>query len=90
MARVQTPQERPAAVAAAVGVKERTVRKRLTGYTGEAAAGLAARSCSPRRRPIPTPVARLRRQHWRGAQIAQALHLSAPMACQDRRPPRNE
>jgi hypothetical protein len=71
MARVQTQQERPAAVAAAVGVKERTVRKRLTGYTGEAAAGLAARSCSPRRRPIPTPVARLRRQHWRGAQIAR-------------------
>ena len=79
MARVLTQWERPAAVAAAVGVRKRTGRKRLTGYTGEAAAGLADRSCRPRRRPIATPVARPRRQRWPGAQIAQALHLSASM-----------
>jgi hypothetical protein len=82
MARVLTQRERPAAVAAAVGVRERTVRKWLAGYTG-AAAGLADRSWRPRRSPIATPplltswVARLRRQRWPGAQIAQALHLSA-------------
>ena len=39
------PDQRPAAVAAATGVRERTVRKRLTAaYCGEAAAGLADRS----------------------------------------------
>lgn len=84
MARVLTQRERPAAVAAAVGVRERTVRKRLAGYTGEAAAGLADRWCRPRRSPIATPplltswVARLCRHRWPGAQIAPALHLSAP------------
>ena len=77
VARVLTQRERPAAVAAAVGVRERTVRKWLARYTGEAAAGLADRSCRPRRRPVATPVARLSRQRWPGAQIAQALHRSA-------------
>ncbi len=82
MARVLTQRERPAAVPAAVGVREPTVRKRLTGCAG-AAAGVADRWCRPRRRPIATPplptswVARRRRQRWLGAQIAQALHLSA-------------
>ena len=83
VARVLTRQERPAAVAAAVGVSERTVRKWLARYTAEAEAGLADRSCRPRRSPLGTPVLlarwveRLRRQRWTGAQIAQALHLSA-------------
>ena len=83
MERVLTQQERPAAVAAAVGVSERTVRKWLARYTAEAEAGLADRSCRPRRSPIATPalltswVERLRRQRWTGTQIAQALQLSA-------------
>ena len=38
MARALTQRERPAAVAAAVGVRERTVRKWLTRYTGAAEA----------------------------------------------------
>ncbi len=81
--RVLTQQERPAAVAAAVGVSERTVRKWLARYAAEAEAGLTDRTCRPRRSPIATPpllvswVERLRRQRWTGAQIAQALQLSA-------------
>jgi hypothetical protein len=82
MVRVLTPRERPAAVAAEVGGRERTVRKRLAGYTGAAAAGVADRWCRPRHRPIATPprptswVARRRRQRGPGAQTAQARHLS--------------
>lgn len=81
--RVLTRQEAAPAVAAAVGVSERTVRKWLVRYTAEAEAGLADRSCRPRRSPQATPpllvswVERLRRQRWTGAEIAQALQLSA-------------
>ena len=81
--RVLTRQEAAPAVAAAVGVSERTVRKWLARYTAEAEAGLADRSCRPRRSPQATPpllvswVERLRRQRWTGAEIAQALQLSA-------------
>src|SRR5216683_377289 len=81
--RVLTQQERPPAVAAAVGVSDRTVRKWLARYAAEAAAGLADRSCRPRRSPRATPpllvswVEHLRRQRWAGAEIAQALQLSA-------------
>jgi transposase InsO family protein len=81
--RVPTRQEAAPAVAAAVGVSERTVRKWLVRYTAEAEAGLADRSCRPRRSPQATPpllvswVERLRRQRWTGAEIAQALQLSA-------------
>ena len=83
VARVLTQHERPAAVAAAVGVSERTVRKWVARYVGEATAGLADRSCRPRRSPIQTPplltswVEHLRRQRWTGPAIAQALQLSA-------------
>jgi transposase InsO family protein len=81
--RVVSQEESCAAVAAAVGVSERTVRKWVARYAAEAEAGLADRSCRPRRRPGATPlllvswVERLRRQRWAGAEIAQALQLSA-------------
>ena len=55
MERVLTQQEAPAAVAAAVGVSDRTVRKWVARYAAEAAAGLADRSCRPRRSPRATP-----------------------------------
>jgi len=83
VARVLTQRERPAAVAAAVGVSERTVRKWVARYAREAVAGLADRSCRPQRSPLGTLplltswVGHLRRQRWTGAQIAQALQLSA-------------
>jgi transposase InsO family protein len=83
VARVLTHKESPAAVASAVGVSERTVRKWLARYAAEAAAGLTDRSCRPHRSPGATPlllvswVERLRRQRWTGAEIAQALQLSA-------------
>ena len=81
--RVLTHQETPTAVADAVGVSDRTVRKWVARYAAEAGAGLADRSCRPRRSPRATPpllvswVERLRRQRWTGAEIAQTLHLSA-------------
>ena len=81
--RVLSGGERPGAVAAAVGVSERTVRKWLARYRREAELGLADRSCRPRRSPRATPrllvswVEILRRQRWTGAQIAAALQLSA-------------
>jgi transposase-like protein len=80
--RVLTQQEAPRAVAAAVGVSG-TVRKWIARHAAEAAAGLADRSCRPRRSPRATPpllvswVERLRRRRWTGAEIAQALS-SAP------------
>jgi len=70
-------------LAAAVGVSERTVRKWLARYAAEAEAGLADRTCRPRRSPGATPrllvswVERLRRQRWTGPEIAQVLQLSA-------------
>jgi transposase InsO family protein len=81
--RILTLQEASTAVAAAVGVSDRTVRKWVARYVAEAAAGLADRSCRPQRSPRATPpllvswVERLRRQRWTGAEIAQALQLSA-------------
>jgi len=81
--RVLTRQEAPTAVAAAVGVSDRTVRKWIARYAAEATAGLADRSCRPHRSPRATPpllvswVERLRRQRWTGAEIAHALQLSA-------------
>jgi transposase InsO family protein len=81
--RVLTAQETPAAVAAAIGISARTVRKWVARFTAEAEGGLADRSCRPRRSPGATPpllvswVAHLRRQRWTGTEIAQALQLSA-------------
>ena len=81
--RILSAGERPGAVAAAVGVSERTVRKWLARYRSGAEVGLVDRSCRPRRSPTATPrvlvswVETLRRQRWTGAQIAAALQLSA-------------
>ena len=81
--RILSGGERPAAVATAVGVRERTVRKWLARYRTSAELGLVDRSCRPRRSPTATPpllvswVETLRRQRWTGAQIAAALQLSA-------------
>lgn len=82
VARVRGGQESAAAVAAAVGVSERTVRKWVARYAAEAEAGLADRSCRPQRSPRATQpllvrwVGQLRRQRWTGAEIATALRLS--------------
>src|SRR5260370_23288463 len=53
--RVLTQQERPPAVAAAVGVSDRTVRKWLARYSAEAAARLADPPGRPRRSPRAPP-----------------------------------
>jgi transposase InsO family protein len=80
--RVLEAQQRPALVAAAMGVSEVTVRKWLARYRAEREAGLFDRSCRPERRPFATPpvlvswAQRLRRQRWTGGQIAEALRLS--------------
>lgn len=80
--RVLERHQRPGAVAAAMGVSERTVRKWLARAQAAPEAGLADRSCRPHRCPMATPrllvawVERLRRQRWTGAQIAAALQLS--------------
>lgn len=75
--------QRPAGVAAAVGVSEPTVRKWVARYRAEGEAGLRDRSCRPHRPAGATPalvvswVEQLRRQRWTGAQIAAALSVSA-------------
>jgi transposase InsO family protein len=80
--RVLSGGQRPAVVAAAVGVSERTVRKWVARYQTEAEPGLRDRSCRPHRSPSATPpllrhwVERLRRQRWTGAEIAAALQVS--------------
>jgi transposase InsO family protein len=74
----QTPQ----AIASAVGVCPRTVRKWLKRHQAEGLAGLADRSSRPRRfrRPTPQAVAQkieaLRRQRWTGKQIAAETGVS--------------
>src|SRR5215813_290657 len=66
--RVLARGQRPARVAAAVGVSERTVRKWVARYQAQAEAGLRDRSCRPHRTPTATPpllvrwAERLRRQ----------------------------
>src|SRR5258707_1789343 len=66
--RVLTQQERPPAVAAAVGVSDRTVRKWLARYAAQGAARLPDSSSRARRSPRATPpllvswVEHLRRQ----------------------------
>jgi transposase InsO family protein len=70
------------ALAADVGVCERTIRKWLRRYRQEGRAGLRDRSCRPHRSPRATPepvvaqVVALRRQRWTGARIAPAVALS--------------
>ena len=82
VARVRTEQERPAAVAAGVGISERTVRKWVARYRSEGLAGLADRSSRPHRLHRPTPAAivekveALRRQRFTGKQIAAEVGVS--------------
>ena len=73
----------PRAVAAALGVSQRTVAKWLARDRSEGATGLADRSSRPRRMPCATPadtveqVIALRRQRLCGKQIAASLGLSS-------------
>ena len=72
----------PEAVAEAVGVCPRTVRKWVDRYRFEGLAGLQDRSSRSHRLRRPTPqavveeVERLRRQRWTGKQIAAATGVS--------------
>ena len=74
--------QRPKAVAVALGVCERTVRKWLKRYQEEGLAGLADRTSRPHRLHRPTPPAKLeriealRRQRWTGQQIAAEVGVS--------------
>jgi transposase InsO family protein len=72
----------PKAIATAVGVCPRTVRKWLQRYREEGRAGLSDRSSRPHRlyRPLPATtsarIAELRRRRWTGQQIAAELAVS--------------
>src|SRR5262249_55690435 len=72
----------PEAVAQAVGVCPRTVRKWVDRYRREGLAGLQDRSSRPHRLHRPTPQAvvveieQLRRQRWTGKQIAAETGVS--------------
>jgi len=72
----------PEAIATAVGVCPRTVRKWVKRFRAEGLAGLHDRSSRPHRlrRPVPAAIiARLealRRQRWTGAQIARETGVS--------------
>jgi len=70
------------AVAREFAISERTAHKWLRRFHAEGEAGLADRSCRPRRSPRRTPeavvaqVVALRRARWTGARIAPAVALS--------------
>src|SRR5258707_4727435 len=72
----------PEAVAQAVGVCPRTVRKWVDRYRREGLAGLHDRSSRPHRLRQPTPqvvvaeIEQLRRQRWTGKQIAAETGVS--------------
>jgi transposase InsO family protein len=72
----------PMAVATAMGVCVRTVRKWVARFQAEGVAGLRDRSSRPHWSPTRTPdpiaeqIAALRRQRWTGAQIAAAVQRS--------------
>ena len=72
----------PMAVAAAMGICVRTVRKWVDRFKAEGIAGLQDRSSRPHHSPTRTPaslaqrIANLRRQRWTGAQIAAAVGRS--------------
>ena len=72
----------PKAVATALAVCERTVRKWVARFRAEGPAGLADRSSRPARLYRPTPKAQvervgsLRRQRWTGRQIAKEVGVS--------------
>ncbi len=80
--RVLEEQQTPRAVATALGVCVRTVRKWVKRYQAEGRSGLVDRSSRPHRSPRRTPatveaqVAARRRQRSTGAHIAQETGLS--------------
>ena len=80
--RVLDEGQTPTAVATAVGVCARTVRKWVARYQAEGAAGLHDRSSRPHRSPralgpaIAARVVALRRRRWTGTQIATRLGVS--------------
>jgi transposase InsO family protein len=80
--RVLVEGQAPMAVATAMGVSVKTVRKWVDRFATEGAAGLADRSSRPHRLYRPTPeeaalrIEVLRRQRWTGKQIAQETGVS--------------
>ncbi|CAA7621635.1 Integrase catalytic region (fragment) [Magnetospirillum sp. UT-4] len=80
--RVLDEGQTPMAVATAMGVCVRTVRKWVRRFSAEGVAGLQDRSSRPHRTPRQTPahiaeqIATLRRQRRTGGEIATALGLS--------------
>jgi transposase InsO family protein len=68
----------PMAVATAMGVDAKTVRKWAGRFKAEGTAGLADRSSRPHklRRPTPPEIIALRRQRWTGKQIAKETATS--------------
>ena len=81
--RVLAERQTPKAVATALGVCERTVRKWVRRFQTEGGAGLLDRSSRPHRLYRPTPdaltqrIAELRRERMPGKAIAAALGVSA-------------
>src|SRR5258706_16103853 len=73
----------PRAVATALGVDIKTVKKWVARFEAEGAAGLADRSSRPHRLHRPTTdevcvrILELRRQRWTGKQIAKETMVSA-------------
>lgn len=80
--RVLNERQPPVAVAQAMGVSERTVRKWVKRFQAEGPGGLLDRSSRPHRlrRPTPASIAKrieaLRRQRWTGKQIAAETGVS--------------
>ena len=80
--RVLVEGQAPMAVATAMGVSAKTVRKWVERFAAEGAPGLADRSSRPHRLYRPTPqttaerIEVLRRQRWTGKQIAQQTGVS--------------
>ena len=80
--RVRVEGQAARAVATALGVSAKTVRKWVERFAAEGAAGLVDRSSRPHclHRPTPEPttdrIAELRRQRWTGKQIAQETGVS--------------
>lgn len=81
--RVLEEGQAPRAVATALGVDAKTVKKWVARFAAEGAAGLADRSSRPRRLNRPTAdavcarILELRRQRWTGQLIAKETKVSA-------------
>jgi len=84
MVKLAASGQTPKAIASAVGVCPRTVRKWLKRHQVEGAAGLLDRSSRPHRLRQPTPhsvterIETLRRQRWTGKHIAAETGVSRP------------